>query len=123
MARKPSNFITISDGKIVSFGGQVMERAAWPDYLYVKWEQDRVTFYREEDYEMRNQGIYKVGFVGGPKGKGGKARISAKPIIEEAGLVDGRYLPISVDEDKIVIGLTPVQEPDEYRIKQDEGAA
>jgi hypothetical protein len=123
MARKPSNFITVSDGQNIAFGGQVMERAGYPEYLYAEWSGDQVTLYREEDYEGKQQGIYRVGWSGGPRGKGGQARISAKPIVEGAGLADGRYLPISVDEDKIVLPLTPVQAPEEYRIKQDEGAA
>ena len=124
MARKPSNFVTVSDGQNIAFGGQVMERANYPEYLYAEWSGDQVTLYREEDYEGKQQGIYKVGWSGGTRGKGAQARISAKPIIEGAGLVDGRYLPISVDEDKIVLSLMPVQVPEEYRIqKPSEGAS
>ncbi len=118
MARKPSNYVTVSDGQNIAFGGQVMERAAYPEYLYAEWSGDQVTLHREEDYERKQQGIYKVGWSGGARGKGAQARISAKPIIEGAGLVDGRYLPISVDEQKIVLSLTPVQAPEDYRIQK-----
>jgi hypothetical protein len=124
MARKPSNFITVIKGKIIAFGGQIMERAGYPEYLYAEWSGDQVTLYREEDYEMRKQGIYKMSWAGGDRGKGGQARINAKPIVEGAGLADGRYLPISVDEDKIVLGLTPIQTPEDYSTqKQDEGSS
>jgi hypothetical protein len=122
MARKPSNFVTVSDGKTIGFGGLVMERAGYPEYLYAEWSADQVTLYREVDYERKHQGIYKVGWIGGEKRKGGTGRITAKPIVEGAGLVDGRYVPISVDEDKIVISLTPSQTPENYIVqKKDEG--
>jgi hypothetical protein len=118
MARKPNGFITISNSTNIGFGGQVMERAGYPEYLYAEWDQDRVTFYREEDYETKRQGIYKITWAGGVRGKGGMARISGRAIIEGAGLVDGRYVPISVDEDKIVLPLTPAQTPEEYSIQK-----
>jgi hypothetical protein len=115
MARKPTNFITIKNGKVLTLGGLVMERAGYPKYLYGEWAGDRVTLYREEDYEMKRQGIYKVGWGGGGSKVGkGQARISSKPLIEGAGLVDGRYVPISVDEDKIVFSTTPYQIPEQH---------
>jgi hypothetical protein len=118
MARKPSNFVTVREGEVITIGGQVMERAGYPMYLYIEWDANHVTLAREEDYERKHQGIYRVGWGGGKPGQGGQARISAKPIVEGAGLADGRYVPISVDEDKIVIPLTPFQTPDQYAKKK-----
>ena len=118
MARKPSNFVTVSDSTSINFGGQVMARANHPQYLYAEWDQESVTLYREEDYETKRQGIYKITWAGGTKGKGGVARISARAVIEGAGLPDGRYIPLSVDEDKIVLGLTPAQAPEDYSIQK-----
>ena len=122
MARKPSNFVTVKNGEVITIGGKVMERAGYPKYLYIEWDANQVTLSREEDYEMKKQGIYRIGWGGGEPGRGGQARISAKPIVEGAGLADGRYVPISVDEDKIVLSLTPFQTPDQYqKLKVTEG--
>ncbi len=119
MGRKPSNFITVCNGAVILFGGNVMERARMPPYLYATWDTATVTLHREEDYEAKQQGIYKVGWSGGGKGQRGQARITAKPIVAGAGLVDGRYVPISVDEDTIKFSVTPAQVPEQYSGRKD----
>jgi hypothetical protein len=116
MARKPVNFVTVKDGAVITFGGRVMERANYPKFLFAEWTADQVILRREEDYETRKQGIYKVGLGGSGVGQ---ARISAKPIVEGAGLADGRYIPIHVDEDTIILSTTPSQTPDQYARNKD----
>jgi hypothetical protein len=118
MGRKPSNFITISNGEIILFGGGVMERANNPKYLYAEWHGDRVLLHREEDYEAKRQGIYKVGWSGSKNGRA-QARITARQVVEDAGLANGRYTPISVDEDTIIFPTTPVQTPENYSRQKD----
>ena len=115
MPRKASHFVSIKDGELITFAGGVMERAGSPRFLFAEWSADRVTFKREEDYEGKQQGIYKVGWAGRVNGQGGQARITARPIVQGAGLEDGRYIPIHVDEDSIVIPTTPVLTPDQYK--------
>ena len=73
--------------------------------MFVTWDADHVTLHREEDYEAKGQGIYKV-FLSG--NGAGTPRIDSKRVVEGAGLSSGRYLVTHVDEDRITFSKTPL---------------
>lgn len=113
--RQGGHYLTVS-GTSILIGRGVYEQADSPRYLFATWDDTSVTLHREEDYETKGQGIYKIVLSSEGNGNGkGSPRITAKALVEGAGLVPGRYYPTSVTSTQITFSKTPMLTPDVYK--------
>jgi hypothetical protein len=112
--RPGTHYVTVS-GTSILIGRGLYEQAESPPYIFATWDDESVTLHREEEYETKGQGIYRIVLAGEGKGN---PRITAKALVEGAGLVPGRYFPTLVDSTRIIFPKTPMLMPETYTPKK-----